>query len=96
VRAEIALARNDPAAALAALRSAPEPWPAPLAAELLLLRARAEFGAGRTLDGIRTLEERARVVSSAEARRANYQLLLDAATGRHATVLAGRRKTSGG
>jgi len=78
VRAEIALARNDPAAALAALRSVPEPWPAPLAAELLELRARAEFGAGRTLDGIRTLEERARVVGSAEARQANYLLLLDA------------------
>ena len=78
VRAEIALARNDPATALAALSSVPEPWPAPLAAELLELRARAEFGAGRTLEGIRAFEERARVVGSADARQANYQLLLDA------------------
>jgi len=91
VRAEIALARKDPAAALAALRSVPEPWPAPLAAELLELRARAEFGAGRALDGIRSFEERARVVGSADARHANYQLLLDLLMGSTAaaTVPAG-------
>lgn len=78
VRAEIALARGDHAAALAALARVREPWPAPLAAELLQLRARAEFGAGRTLDGIRSLEERAAVVGAAEARSDNYRQLVDA------------------
>jgi len=40
VQAEVALARGRPADAIAALRTVPEPWPAPLAAELLGLRAR--------------------------------------------------------
>jgi len=78
VRAEVELARGRPAAALDALRAVPEPWPAPLAAELLALRAQAEFGSGRTLDGIRTMEERARVLGSADERHANYAMLLDA------------------
>ncbi len=47
-------------------RAVPEPLPAPLAAELLALRARAEFAAGRTLDGMRTIEARARLLSGAE------------------------------
>lgn len=78
VRAEVALARGDHAAALAALARIREPWPAPLAAELLQLRARAEFGAGRTLEGIRSLEERAAIVGAADARTDNYRLLVDA------------------
>ncbi len=78
VRAEIALARDDHEGALAALAALREPWPAPLAAELLHLRARAQFGAGRTLDGIRTLEERALILGAADAREDNYRLLVDA------------------
>ncbi|MGB5101722.1 MAG: penicillin-binding protein activator, partial [Steroidobacteraceae bacterium] len=85
------LARGDHAAALAALARVREPWPAPLAAELLLLRARAEFGAGWTLEGIRSLEERASVVGAADARTENYRLLVDAllASPAAATVPAG-------
>ena len=78
VRAEIALAREDYEAAIAALSGLRRPWPAPLAAELLQLRARAEFGAGRTLDGIRSLEERSLVIGAVDAREENYRLLVDA------------------
>ena len=72
------LARGRPEAALEALRRVPEPWPTPLAAELLALRARAEFSAGRMLDGLRTTEARARLLSGPEQRRENYALLVDA------------------
>jgi hypothetical protein len=76
IQAELALAEGDGVAALAALATVPEPWPAPLADELLLLQARADFLAGRTLDGIRTFEERGRLVGAADARVENYRLLL--------------------
>jgi outer membrane PBP1 activator LpoA protein len=75
VEAEIALARNDPERALAALHSLPEPWPAPLAPDLLVLRSRAEFASGRTLAGVRSLEERGRILGAADARAANERLL---------------------
>jgi outer membrane PBP1 activator LpoA protein len=78
VSAEIALARGRPADALEALRRVPEPWPAPLAGELLALRARAEFAAGRVLEGVRTVEARARLLSGAEERRENYAWLVEA------------------
>ena len=78
VSAEVALARGRPEAALEALQRVPEPWPAPLAGELLALRARAEFSAGRMLDGLRTTEARARLLSGPEQRRENYALLVDA------------------
>jgi outer membrane PBP1 activator LpoA protein len=78
VAAEVALARGRPSAALDALQRVPEPWPAPVAGELLGLRARAEFAAGRTLDGIRTTEARARLLSGADERRENYARLVDA------------------
>jgi hypothetical protein len=80
VSAEIALARGQPAAAIDALQRVPEPWPAPLAAELLALRAQAEFAAGRTLDGIRTIEARARVLSGPDERRENYSRIVAALT----------------
>jgi outer membrane PBP1 activator LpoA protein len=76
VSAELALARGQPTAAIDALQRVPEPWPAPLAGELLALRAQAEFAAGRTLDGIRTLEARARLLSGADERRDNYSRLV--------------------
>lgn len=75
VEAEIALAKNRPERALAALRSLPEPLPAPYAPTLLELRARAEFASGRTLAAVRSLEERARFVGTAEARAANERML---------------------
>lgn len=78
IEAEIALARSDPARAVAALRALPEPLPAPMAADLLALRARAEFAAGLTLEGVRSLEERGRIVATADARAANDRLLADA------------------
>lgn len=78
VSAEVALARGRPDAALDALAEAPEPWPAPVASELLALRARAEFAAGRMLDGIRTTEARARLLSSPDERRDNHAQLVDA------------------
>jgi hypothetical protein len=77
-QAELALARGRPADAIAALATVPEPWPTPLAVELLALRARAEFGAGRMLDGLRTIERRATIVTTPEDQRANYALLVDA------------------
>jgi hypothetical protein len=81
VSAELALARGRPTEAISALAALPEPWPAPLAAELLALRARAQFAAGRTLDGVRTVESRAAVVGTAAERRANYALIVDALRG---------------
>jgi outer membrane PBP1 activator LpoA protein len=80
ISAEVALARGRPTAALDALRGAPETWPAPLADELLALRARAELAAGRTLDGIRTVEARARLLSDPVRRLDNYRLLVAALT----------------
>ncbi len=80
VSAELALARGRPGAAIDALQRVPEPWPAPLAGELLALRAQAEFAAGRTLDGLRTLEARARLLSGADERRENYSRLVAALT----------------
>jgi outer membrane PBP1 activator LpoA protein len=77
IEAEIALARNDPARALAALQTLPTPLPAPVAVDLLALRARAEFAAGLTLAGVRSLEERGRIVGTADARAANDRLLAD-------------------
>ncbi len=78
VQAELALAQGRPDAAIEALRRVPEPWPAPLAVELLGLRAAAEFAAGRMLDGMRTVASRAQLLSTVEDRRANDALLVDA------------------
>lgn len=78
IQAEVALARGDGAAALSALGAIPRPWPAPLASELLLLQAQADFAAGRTLDGIRAFEERSRVLGGADERARNDELLVDA------------------
>jgi len=77
LRAELALSRGDGPAALAALARIPRPWPAPLATELLLLEARADFAAGRPLDGIRAMEERGLELGDAGARTANDRLLLE-------------------
>jgi outer membrane PBP1 activator LpoA protein len=76
LQAELAIKKGDGAAALAALATIPEPWPAPLANELLLLQARADFMAGKTLDGIRAFEERGRLIGAADARAENYRLLV--------------------
>jgi hypothetical protein len=78
LQAELALAQDRPAEAIAALRRIPEPWPAPLASELLGLRARAELASGRLLEGIRSTEARASVLGTAEERRENYARLVDA------------------
>jgi outer membrane PBP1 activator LpoA protein len=78
VQAELALAQGRPEAALDALARLPEPWPAPLAAELLRLRAQAEFAAGRTLDGLRTTEARVQLLGTAEERHAAWAPLVEA------------------
>jgi outer membrane PBP1 activator LpoA protein len=78
VQAELALARHQPQAAIAAVERVPQPWPARQTDELLGLRARAEFAAGRMLEGVRTVEARARLSSTADDRRANYDLIVDA------------------
>ncbi len=78
VQAELALARQQPLVAIAAVDRVPQPWPTPLAIELLGLRARAEFAAGRMLDGMRTVEARSVLLGSAQERRANYDLLVAA------------------
>ena len=78
VQAELALAQDRPETALAALARLPEPWPAPLAAELLRLRAQAEFAAGHVLDGLRTTEARVQLLGTADERRAARAPLVDA------------------
>jgi hypothetical protein len=77
IQAEIALSKGDGQAALAAVDRIPKPWPAPLESELLLLQAQAYFLSGRTLDGIHALEQRGRLLGAAEAREANYSLLVE-------------------
>lgn len=77
LQAEIALARGNGPAALAALDGIRKPWPAPLEPDLLLLQAQAYFLAGRSLDGIRTLEARGRLLGAADARDANYSVLVE-------------------
>jgi hypothetical protein len=88
VQAELALAQGRPDAAIEALRRVPEPWPAPLAVELLGLRAASEFAAGRMLDGMRTVEARGRLLSTVEDRRANDALLVDALRANQAAAAA--------
>jgi uncharacterized protein len=78
VQAELALAQQRPELALDALDRLPEPWPAPLADELLRLRAQAQFAAGRLLEGLRTTEARVQLLSDAAQRRAVRELLVDA------------------
>jgi outer membrane PBP1 activator LpoA protein len=78
VQTEVALAQDHPEAALEALDRLPEPWPAPLAAELLSLRAQAQFAAGRLLDGLRTTEARVQLLGTADERRAAQAQLVDA------------------
>jgi len=78
VQAELALAQDRPEVALEALDRLPEPWPAPLAAELLRLRAQAQFAAGRLLDGLRTTEARVQLLSEVDERRAAQALMVDA------------------
>jgi outer membrane PBP1 activator LpoA protein len=77
VEAEIALARGDAARALGAFRGLPEPLPDDIAPDLLALRARAEFSVGMTVQGLRTLEERGRLLTAPAARAANDKFLLD-------------------
>jgi len=78
LQAGLALAQGRPSEAIEALRRIPEPWPAPLASELLGVRAQAEFASGELLDGIRSTEARASVLGTAEERRENYARLVDA------------------
>ena len=78
VQAELALAQGRPEAAIEALGRLPEPWPAPLASELLRLRAQAEFAAGRTLDGLHTTEARVQLLGTAEEREAAWASLVEA------------------
>lgn len=88
VEAELALAQGRPQAALDAVSRVPEPWPAPLAAELLRLRAQAEFDSGRLLEGLRATEARARYLGTTEERRENYANLLEALAARPAAAAA--------
>jgi hypothetical protein len=78
VQAELALAQGRPEVALDALDRVPEPWPAPLAAELLRLRAQAAFAAGRILDGMRATEARVQLLGAAEERHAAWEPLVEA------------------
>jgi outer membrane PBP1 activator LpoA protein len=78
VRAQISLARNDPRTALATLDALPEPLPASLAAEVLLLKARAAFAAGQALAGVRAYAARARALATTDEREANYRALIEA------------------
>jgi hypothetical protein len=77
VEARLALERDDPARAVAALRALPSPLPAESAVELLALRGSAEIAAGDALAGIRSFEERAAALDSETARAANDRLLFD-------------------
>jgi len=90
VSAEVALARGRPELALEALRAAPTPWPAPVAAELLTLQARAEFSLGRLLDGLRSTEALVRVLGDAGERRDAYARLVEALAARPDAAIPAR------
>ena len=75
--AEIALGRGDPMRALVVLRTLPEPQPIETAADLLALRARAEFATGLTIAGLRTLEARRDALATPAERQGNDRFLLD-------------------
>ncbi len=78
IESRIALAKGDPLRALSALRTIPEPWPAPLVTDLLAMRGEAEIASGRPLEGVRSFIERGRVLGAADARAANDRQLAEA------------------
>ncbi len=75
VAAELALQANRPEEALAELNRLRQPPPREAAEQLLALRARALFAAGRPAAAVSVALERERALASAEAVRANHRLI---------------------
>jgi len=75
VAARIALASRRPERALAELDRIPRPIPREDAAEILALRAEAQFALARPVDGLRTLQERERFLLEREQLAQNRELI---------------------
>jgi outer membrane PBP1 activator LpoA protein len=75
VVARLALDGSQPDRALAELDRIPKPVPQEDAAEILALRAEAQFALARATDGIRTLEQREKLLTGREEIEANRVLL---------------------
>jgi outer membrane PBP1 activator LpoA protein len=75
IAAELALRAQRPERALAELDRIPQPIPRDAAADVLALRARAQFAMNRPAAGVTTALERERVLSSPEALRDNRRLI---------------------
>src|SRR5688572_12564210 len=75
VAGELALANNQPEKALAELDRMPQPLSRDDAADVLALRARAQFALNRPAAGVSTALERERALSSTEAVRDNQRLI---------------------
>src|SRR5262245_32647694 len=75
--AEVALASDDAARALKALRGLPPPASPAIATRTLALQARAQFASGNAVAGVQSLLERERWLSGSEALTANRQLMVE-------------------
>lgn len=75
VAAELALQLRNPAKALAELERIPQPLPRENAADILALRARAQFALNRPAGGITTALDRERLLTSPQDLRANQRLI---------------------
>ncbi|MFL6547452.1 MAG: penicillin-binding protein activator [Povalibacter sp.] len=75
IAAELALQSKNPAKALAELDRIPQPLPRENAADILSLRARAQFALNRPAAGVTTALERERLLNTPQEIRANQRLI---------------------
>jgi len=75
ILAEMALLAKNPAKALDALNDIPQPLPRESAADVLALRARAQFALNRPAQGVATALERERMLTNPQDIRANQRLI---------------------
>lgn len=75
ITAELALLARNPAKALTELDRIPQPLPRENAADILALRARAQFALNRPAAGVTTALERERLLTNPQEIRANQRLI---------------------
>src|SRR5437868_9259368 len=75
IAAELALRAQNPNKALTELDRIPQPLPRENAADILGLRARAQFALNRPAAGVTTALERERLLTSQQEIRANQRLI---------------------
>lgn len=75
IAAELALVSKNPARALGELERIAQPYPRENAADILALRARAQFALNRPAAGVMTALDRERLLSTSQDIRANQRLI---------------------